>query len=88
MAGVLFDSLHQRLLTLPGETELYPGHTSGSACGAGISGKPVSTIGFEKRMNAMLALSREEFIATLTANIPPRPAGMDRTIAFNLGLAA
>ena len=45
MAGMLFDSLHAKLLTLPDETEIFPGHQAGSACGAGISGKPSSTIG-------------------------------------------
>ncbi|MEW6253572.1 MAG: MBL fold metallo-hydrolase [Planctomycetota bacterium] len=85
MAAQLYDTLHARLLTLPGEVELYPGHTSGSACGAGMSGKPMSTLGFEKRSNAMLSMSRDEFVAALTASIPPRPAEMDRMVAFNLG---
>ena len=85
MAGQIYDTLHERLMTLPAEVELYPGHTSGSACGAGMSGKPMSTIGFEKRWNPMLAMSRDEFVATLTQSIPPRPAEMDRMVAFNLG---
>ena len=85
MAGQIYDTLHQRLMTLPSEVELYPGHTSGSACGAGISGKPASTIGFEKRWNPMLAMSREAFIASLTQAIPPHPADMDRMVAYNLG---
>ncbi len=85
MAAQLYDTLHQRLLTLPNEVELYPGHTSGSACGAGMSGKPMSTLGFEKRSNPMLSMSKDEFVAALTASIPPRPAEMDRMVAFNLG---
>jgi len=85
MAGQIYDTVHQRLLTLAPEVELYPGHTSGSACGAGMSGKPMSTIGFEKRWNPMLAMSRDEFVAALTESIPPRPAEMDRMVAFNLG---
>ncbi|HEX7971945.1 MAG TPA: MBL fold metallo-hydrolase [Thiobacillus sp.] len=85
MAGQIYDTLHQRLLTLPAEVEFYPGHTSGSACGAGMSGKPMSTIGFEKRWNPMLAMSRDAFVAALTETIPPRPAEMDRIVAFNLG---
>ncbi|MFN3750366.1 MAG: MBL fold metallo-hydrolase [Thiobacillus sp.] len=85
MAGQLYDTLHQRLLTLPAEVELYPGHTSGSACGAGMSGKPMSTLGFEKRSNPMLSMSRDEFVTALTGSIPPRPAEMDRMVAFNLG---
>ena len=85
MAGQIYDSLHQRLLSLPAEVELYPGHTSGSVCGASMSGKPMSTIGFEKRWNPMLAMNRERFVAALTETIPPRPAEMDRMVAFNLG---
>ncbi|WP_324781114.1 MBL fold metallo-hydrolase [Thiobacillus sedimenti] len=85
MAGQIWDTLQQRLMALPAEVELYPGHTSGSACGAGMSGKPMSTIGFEKRWNPMLSMSRDEFVATLTQSIPPRPAEMDRMVAFNLG---
>jgi glyoxylase-like metal-dependent hydrolase (beta-lactamase superfamily II) len=85
MAAQLFDTLQQRLLTLPAEVELYPGHTSGSACGAGMSGKPMSTLGFEKRSNPLLSMSRDEFVAALTETIPPRPAEMDRMVAFNLG---
>jgi len=85
MASELFDSLHNRLLTLPGEVELYPGHTSGSVCGAGISGKPGSTLGFEKRWNPLLNMEREAFVAALTQEIPPRPAQMERWVAANLG---
>jgi glyoxylase-like metal-dependent hydrolase (beta-lactamase superfamily II) len=85
MAGQLYDTLHQRLLTLPSEVELYPGHTSGSVCGAGLSGKPMSTIGFETRWNPMLAMGRDEFVVALTESVPPRRTEMDRMIAFNLG---
>lgn len=84
MAEQLYDSLHQRLLSLPPELELYPGHQAGSACGAGLSGKPASTIGFEKRCNPMLALDREAFVAALTADIPPPPADMATIVAANL----
>jgi hydroxyacylglutathione hydrolase len=84
MAAMLFDSLHQRLLVLPSELEIYPGHQAGSACGAGLSGKPASTIGFERRFNPMLSMPRERFVEAVTADIPPRPAGMERIIEANL----
>lgn len=84
MAGVLYGSLHARLLTLPDELEIFPGHQAGSACGAGLSGKPSLTIGFEKRWNAALTLDRASFIPQLTASIPPRPADMDRIVAANI----
>ncbi|WP_018882496.1 MULTISPECIES: MBL fold metallo-hydrolase [unclassified Thioalkalivibrio] len=85
MAGRLFDSLHERLLGLPDELEIYPGHYAGSACGAGLSGKPSSTLGFEKRFNPGLAIGeRETFVDFLTQNIPPRPVGMDAYVAANI----
>ena len=84
MAGALYDSLHTRLLSLPGEMEIYPGHQAGSACGAGLSAKPASTLAFEKRFNPMLGLSRAAFVDRLAAEIPPRPADMDRIVAANV----
>ncbi len=86
MAGQLFDSIHRRILTLPPEVELYPGHTAGSVCGAGISGKPASTLAFEQRWNPMLSMDREAFVEALTRDLPPRPAQMDRWVAANLGM--
>ena len=85
MASELYDSLHQRILTLPGEVELYPGHTSGSVCGAGISGKPGSTLGYEKRWNPLLNMERDAFVEAVTSEIPPKPAEMERWVAANLG---
>lgn len=87
MAGVLYDSLHAKLMPLPDEVEIYPGHQAGSACGAGLSGKPSSTLGFEKRWNPMLSMDRHSFIEALTRDIPPRPAGMQVIVRANLGLA-
>lgn len=84
MAGMLFDTLHHKLLTFPDTTEIYPAHMAGSVCGAGISGKPVSTLGFEKRFNPILgSKDRVEFIALLTDEIPPRPAEMDKIVKAN-----
>ena len=86
MAGQIYDSIHGKLLSLPNEVEIYAGHVAGSVCGAGISGKPASTIGFEKRWNPMLSLDRAAFVAALTKDIPPRPAEMERMVKANLGL--
>lgn len=83
-AGELFDSIHAKLLTLPDELEVYPGHFAGSACGAGMSGKPSSTIAFEKRWNPLLSRSRDEFVAAL-ADVPPKPAAMEQILRVNRG---
>ena len=84
MAAQLHDTLHRKLLTLPSDLEIYPGHQAGSACGAGLSGKPASTIGFELRFNPMLTMSREAFIEALTADTPSQPAGMALIVEANL----
>jgi hydroxyacylglutathione hydrolase len=83
-AAELYTSLHEKLLSLPGDLEIYPGHFSGSLCGSGLSGKPSSTIAFERRWNPTLSLDREAFVEALT-NVPPRPAEMERILAFNRG---
>ena len=83
-AAELYTSLHEKLLSLPGDLEIYPGHFSGSLCGSGLSGKPSSTIAFERRFNPTLSLDREAFVEALT-NVPPRPAEMERILAFNRG---
>lgn len=85
MAGMLFDTLQTKLLSLPDTLEIFPAHQAGSACGVGLSGKPSSTLGFEKRWNPVLSIrNRDEFIAYLTRDIPPRPANMDQIVAANL----
>jgi glyoxylase-like metal-dependent hydrolase (beta-lactamase superfamily II) len=85
-ASDLYTSLHDKLLTLPEDVEIYPGHFSGSVCGAGLSGKPTSTIAFERRWNPMLSLDREAFMEAL-ANVPAKPDEMEQILAFNRGRA-
>jgi len=85
-ASHLFDSLHEKLLTLPDDIEVYPGHFSGSLCGAGLSGKPSSTLAFEKRWNPMLSLERDVFVDRL-ADVSPEPPDMQQILEFNRHLA-
>jgi glyoxylase-like metal-dependent hydrolase (beta-lactamase superfamily II) len=83
-AARLHDSLHRKLLTLPDRLEIYPGHFAGSVCGAGLSGKPSSTIAFEKRWNSALALDRDAFVVAL-ADVPAKPPEMQALIWLNRG---
>ena len=76
-AAELHKSLHEKILSLPDALEIYPSHFSGSVCGAGMSGKPSSTLAFEKRWNPVLALDRAAFIQRMTTNTPPKPAEME-----------
>lgn len=83
-AGQLYDSIHAKLLVLPGDLEVYPSHFAGSLCGAGMSGKPSSTIAFERRYNPMLSMTREAFVEALS-DVPVKPAAMDEILKFNRG---
>jgi hydroxyacylglutathione hydrolase len=84
MAAQLYDSLHSKLLHLSNKVEIFPGHQAGSVCGAGLSGKPSSTIGFEKRWNPGLAMDKAAFVDSLIKDLPPRPAEMDKMVAANI----
>jgi glyoxylase-like metal-dependent hydrolase (beta-lactamase superfamily II) len=85
-AATLYDSLHDKLLALPDDVEVYPAHFAGSACGAGMSGKPASSIGFEKRWNPMLQLSKSDLVAA-PVDVPPKPAEMASIMMANQGRA-
>jgi hydroxyacylglutathione hydrolase len=84
-AAQLYDSLREKILNLPETLEIYPAHFSGSVCGAGISGKPMSTLAFEKRWNPILKLDRSGFVEKLTSEIPPKPATMESILRANQG---
>jgi len=75
LAGMLYDSLHGKLLTLPDDVLVYPAHGAGSLCGRNMRAERVSTIGTERLTNYALQIkSREEFVEQLTSNLPARPA--------------
>ncbi|MBD0337923.1 MAG: MBL fold metallo-hydrolase [Thermoleophilia bacterium] len=82
----LYASL-RRLLELPDSVEVYPGHVAGSLCGAAMSSKASTTVGFERRFNPMLGLAGvEDFVAASTAaTSTPRPPNMERIVALNRG---
>ena len=82
----LFSSL-QRLLELADGVEVYPGHVAGSLCGAAMSSKASTTVGFERRFNPMLQLVRvEDFVASSSAaGSVPRPPNMERIVELNRG---
>jgi hydroxyacylglutathione hydrolase len=74
LAGLLYDSLHEKLLTLPDHVLVYPAHGAGSLCGRNMRAERSSTIGTERLTNyALQVKSREEFIRQLTSNLPSRP---------------
>ena len=87
-ARSLFASV-QRLKALPDHLEVLPGAYSGSVCGRSLSGKPTSTIGFEKRYNKAFRIEDEPtFLRTMLADIPPPPPQASQVRALNSGLAA
>jgi hydroxyacylglutathione hydrolase len=84
MARTLYRSITERLLALPDHLVLYPSHYSGSVCGRGLSGNPISTIGFERRHNLAVQFSSEdEFVRALMADIPPAPEQQAAIVAAN-----
>jgi glyoxylase-like metal-dependent hydrolase (beta-lactamase superfamily II) len=83
-AHALFESA-ARLRALPDHVEVWPGAFAGSVCGRQLSGKPASTIGFERRFNRAFATGdREAFVQLMIADIPARPEHADRIRAANL----
>jgi glyoxylase-like metal-dependent hydrolase (beta-lactamase superfamily II) len=86
-ARILFSSA-QRLKALPDYVEVLPGAYSGSVCGKSLSGKPWSTIGFEKRHNKAFRIDdEEEFVRRMTSDIPPAPPQTAELRALNSGAA-
>ena len=75
LASCLYDSLHERLMTLPDATRVFPGHGAGSACGKNLSTDTSSTIGEQRRSNyAVKAPDRDTFIGLITEGQPTAPA--------------
>lgn len=84
MAGLLYDSLHGKLLKLPDSLEVYPAHGAGSLCGRNISKETSSTIGEQRRTNyALQPMPRERFVEMVTADLPEIPQYFARDVALN-----
>lgn len=87
-ARALFASV-QKLKTLPDHLEVLPGAYSGSVCGRSLSGKPTSTIGFERRYNKAFAIDdATDFVRFMVAEIPPAPPEAAAVRATNAGRVA
>jgi hydroxyacylglutathione hydrolase len=84
LGGMLFDSLHLKLLALPDSCLVYPAHGAGSLCGKSLSKETVSTLGEQRRSNyALRPMSKEEFVAVVTADQPEAPAYFNYDAVLN-----
>jgi hydroxyacylglutathione hydrolase len=86
MAGMLYDSLHGKLLKLGAEVEVWPAHGKGSLCGRNLSNETSSTIGRQRRRNyALRPMPKEEFVKMMTADLPEAPAYFSKDAEINRG---
>jgi hypothetical protein len=84
----LYRSIQTEIRSLPDNLEVYPAHFSGSVCGKGMSGKPMSTLGYEKRFNPTLSsLSEDGFVAAISETSLPEPANKVDIVRRNQGKA-
>jgi len=84
LAGLLYDSLHHKLLGLPDSVKVYPAHGAGSMCGRNISADRNSTMGRERLTNyALQPMTRERFVEVMTQDLPARPEYFQRDVDVN-----
>ena len=84
MAAMLYDSLHNKLMTLDDAVEVYPAHGAGSMCGRNISKETSSTIGEQRRFNyALKPMSKDDFVQMMTADLPEAPSYFPRDSEIN-----
>lgn len=84
LAGYLYDSIHQKILTLQDDVIIYPGHGAGSACGKNMSKETVSTIGQQRLYNyALQAKTKEQFIEEVTFGLTPPPQYFPKNALMN-----
>lgn len=84
MAGMLYDSLHEKLLPLPDDVEVYPAHGAGSLCGRNMSRETMSTMGEQRKFNyALKPMSKPDFVRIMTTDLPEVPAYFSRDAEIN-----
>lgn len=85
LAGTLYDSIHTKIMPLPGNVIVYPAHGAGSACGKNMSRETFDTLENQKKLNYALKenLTKEEFIKEVTAGIPPPPPYFALNVKMN-----
>ncbi len=85
LAAELYESAHERISRLPDSLEIMPGHGAGSMCGSGMSGRPISTLGYERATNPYLepGLQKGEFIEKILGSAPPFPGYYRRMKKLN-----
>jgi hydroxyacylglutathione hydrolase len=84
LAAIMYQSLHEKLLTLPDDTQIFPAHGAGSLCGRQMSSESSSTIGKQRQSNyALLARTSEEFVHLLTDNLPAAPEYFAQEVDLN-----
>ncbi len=86
MAGMLYDSLHGKLLKLDDAVEVWPAHGKGSLCGRNLSSETSSTIGLQREFNyALRPMPKEEFVKMMTSDLPETPAYFSKDAELNRG---
>ncbi|TNE54587.1 MAG: MBL fold metallo-hydrolase [Bacteroidetes bacterium] len=87
LAATLYDSLRNKVMTLPDDTVIYPGHGAGSACGKNMSKETVGTLGEQKSSNYALRadMTKEEFVKEVTDGLLPPPSYFPMNVAMNKG---
>ena len=84
MAGLMYDTLHEKILQLSDEVEVYPAHGAGSMCGKNMSKETSSTIGEQRKFNyALKPMAKEEFVRMMTAELPEAPAYFPQDAEIN-----
>jgi hydroxyacylglutathione hydrolase len=83
LAHELYRSIHDRIAALPDALPVYPGHGAGSLCGAGLSDRTETTLGYERLHNPFFQLREAEFVEQILASVPPMPAYYPRMKSLN-----